>query len=831
LPIRTLFLVCMSALATMAGALGLLLLAHSLSQYRFATRVERAVEVGSLLFTVADRLSAMIPTVGQLLFDDAAADQAALRRVADAQRAFDQSAMLARTRIAAARSPETARQLAIIGAVQADRPPWQTRAAAQLALPRAARDPVFWEQYILGFDPMFEALDSVLDLGDTAAEHEDGLTLDLLDLARQSWLPRVLMGDRSGPVVGRISDSRALDAGLLERIAQANGRLVMRWATIDGLGRRLPAMAGLSDAIAAAHASAAEFDALHGRVVEAGRRGGVYPIAARDYGEHSSATGKMIVKIRDAALRIALTRAAQTRRGAAISVAAVAAALLAIAAGSFVALALLARRIVSPLLSMTHVIERLAERDFAVSIPAVTRSDEIGGLATALEALRQSAIAADHAEARISHMARHDPLTGLANRVLLQEHLERAVMLTGRGNNCAALCIDLDRFKAVNDTFGHPTGDKLLQAVAERLLACARETDVVVRLGGDEFAVLIGELEEPGGAAVLAQRIIRVLCEPFNLDGQTVGIGASVGIALAPQDARTAVGLLKSADTALYRAKIDGRGLFRYFEPDMDTRLQARFEMERDLRQAIDDKRLELVYQPLYTVEKNELCAFEALLRWRHPRHGLIAPGEFIPLAEETGLIVPIGRWVLRRACAEAANWPDNVKLAVNLSAVQFRSKQLVATVSDALADAGLPAARLELEITESLLLQHGAETLATLHALRALGASISMDDFGTGYSSLSYLRSFPFDKIKIDQSFVRDLGEDEESRAIVRAVIGLGRSLGMATTAEGVETQAQLAELRREGCTQVQGFLLGRPVSAAAAREMVGETVPAVVQ
>jgi diguanylate cyclase (GGDEF)-like protein len=821
----------MSALATMAGALGLLLLAHSVSQYRFATRVERAVEVGSLLFTVADRLSAMIPTVGRLMFDDAAADQVSLRRVADAQHAFDQSAMLARMRIAAARSPETARQLAIIGAVQAGRLTWQTRARAQLALPRAARDPVFWEQYILGFDPMFDALDSVLDLGDTAAEHEDGLTLDLLDLARQSWLTRVLMGDRSGPVVGRISDAEALDAGVLERIAQANGRLVMRWATIDGLGRRLPALPGLDEAIAAAHASAAEFDALHTRVVEAGRRGGVYPIAARDYGEHSSATGKMIVKIRDAALRIALTRAAQTRRIAAMSVAAVAAALLAIAAGSSLALALLARRIVLPLLSMTHVIERLAERDFAVSIPAVTRSDEIGGLATALESLRHSAIAADRAEARISHMARHDPLTGLANRVLLQEHLERAVMLTGRGNKCAALCIDLDRFKAVNDTFGHPTGDKLLQAVAERLLACAREADVVVRLGGDEFAVLIGELEEPGGAAVLAQRIIRVLCEPFNLDGQTVGIGASVGIALAPQDARTAVGLLKSADTALYRAKTDGRGTFRYFEADMDTRLQARFEMERDLREAIHENRFELAFQPLYDLERNTLCGFEALLRWRHPAHGLISPAEFIPLAEETGLIVPIGTWVMRRACAEAAHWPAHVKVAVNLSAVQFKSKVLVQTVSDALADAGLPATRLELEITESVLLTESPETLATLHALRDLGASISMDDFGTGYSSLSYLRSFPFDKIKIDQSFVRGLGEAEHSRAIIRAVVGLGRSLGMLTTAEGVETQAQLAHLRHEGCDQVQGFLLSRPVSAAAARLLVSNASPAMAR
>jgi diguanylate cyclase (GGDEF)-like protein len=421
-------------------------------------------------------------------------------------------------------------------------------------------------------------------------------------------------------------------------------------------------------------------------------------------------------------------------------------------------------------------------------------------------------------------MARHDALTGLPNRVLLQERMDHAVMMTGRGQKCAVLCLDLDRFKAVNDTFGHPTGDRLLQAVAERLLACVRETDVVSRLGGDEFAVLMGELEEPPGAGVLAQRIIRLLCEPFDLGGQTVSIGASVGIALAPQDARTAVGLLKSADTALYRAKMDGRGMFRYFESDMDERLQARFEMERDLRAAIADDRLELAFQPLYNVERNELCAFEALLRWRHPARGLISPAEFIPLAEETGLIVPIGAWVLRRACREAAHWPDHVKVAVNLSVVQFKGDALVRTVGAALAEAGLPATRLELEITESVLLVENAETLATLHALRNLGASISMDDFGTGYSSLSYLRRFPFDKIKIDQSFVRDLGEGEESRAIVRAVVGLGRSLGMVTTAEGVETQAQLAQLRREGCTQVQGYLMSRPVTATAARQLLAD-------
>ncbi len=816
----------MAALAGMAGGLGVWLLAHAVTQYRFASRVAVAVNVSGLLFTAADRLAAVRPVVAGLLAAEPPADAAALRRVAAAQQAFDDVATQAQARIAQLANPDVAKQLAIIRTVRASRAPWRERVAEMLARPRAARDPAFFEQYILGFDPMFDALDSALDLGDMAAEHQDGLTMDPLDLARQSWLTRVLISDRTGPLVARVYAGQPLDGAVLERVARADGRLATRWATIEALARRLPALPGLAPTIAAAHAATRAFEALTRDVIEAGRQGGVYPIAPVAFGEQSVATGTAMVQIRDAALRHAAVQAERTRRAAALSVAIIAAALLLIAAVTIAVLMLLARRIVSPLLSMTKVIGSLARREFAVAIPATTRTDEIDGMAVALEALRQSAIAAERAEARISHMARHDALTGLPNRVLLAERMDHAVMMTGRGQTCGVLCLDLDRFKAVNDTFGHPTGDRLLRAVAERLLACVRETDVVSRLGGDEFAVLLGDLDEPSGAGVLARRIIRVLSDPFELGGQTVGIGASVGIALAPQDARTATALLKSADTALYRAKTDGRGTFRYFESEMDARLQARFELERDLRAAIQDERLELAFQPLYDVERNALCAFEALLRWRHPVHGLISPAEFIPLAEETGLIVPIGAWVLRQACREAAQWPAQVKVAVNLSVVQFKGGALAQTVADTLAETGLAATRLELEITESLLLVENAETLATLHALRGLGASISMDDFGTGYSSLSYLRRFPFDKIKIDQSFVRDLGDGAEARAIVAAMVGLGRSLGIVTTAEGVETQAQLEQLRREGCTQVQGYLMSRPVNAAAARQMLADAM-----
>ncbi|WP_428488377.1 putative bifunctional diguanylate cyclase/phosphodiesterase [Rhodopila sp.] len=424
-------------------------------------------------------------------------------------------------------------------------------------------------------------------------------------------------------------------------------------------------------------------------------------------------------------------------------------------------------------------------------------------------------------EAQIVYMARYDALTGLPNRVLFNEKMEQALALTGRGQGCAVLCLDLDHFKAVNDTYGHSIGDALLKGVAERLAACVREVDTITRLGGDEFAVLLVGLDRPESAGELAQRIARSLSEPFELDSHSIVAGLSVGIAIAPQDGNTPDKLLKNADTALHRAKQDERGSYRFFEPEMDARLQARMALERDLRQAVRDEAFELAFQPVLNLAANAICSFEALLRWRHPTRGMISPAEFIPLAEETGLIVPIGAWVLRRACAEAKNWPSPVKVAVNLSVVQFKSRSLVETVRQALAASDLPATRLELEITESMLLKNSNDTLAMLHELRDLGASIAMDDFGTGYSSLSYLRSFPFDKIKIDQSFIRDLSKKDDSVAIIRAIVSLGRSLGMVTTAEGVETEDQLAQLRREGCTEIQGYLFSRPTSAENARRM----------
>jgi diguanylate cyclase (GGDEF)-like protein len=384
------------------------------------------------------------------------------------------------------------------------------------------------------------------------------------------------------------------------------------------------------------------------------------------------------------------------------------------------------------------------------------------------------------------------------------------------------LCLDLDQFKAVNDTLGHPIGDALLQAVGARLLECTRETDTVARLGGDEFAIVQAPIDRPIDATIFAERLIGLLEEPFEIAGHHIVIGTSIGIAYAPQDGLDPDQLLKCADLALYRAKGDGRSVYRLFHAGMDAQMQARRILELSLRHALKAGQFELFYQPFIDLQDRTVSGFEALLRWRHPDTGIIPPNEFIPVAEETGLIVPIGEWVLRRACAAAASWAGEMRVAVNLSPVQFRSRDLVATVASALRDAGLAPDRLELEITETVMLQDTDATLATLHHLQGLGVRIAMDDFGTGYSSLSYLRRFPFDRIKIDQSFVHDMCSKQDCGAIVRAVAGLSNELGMATTAEGVETTDQLDAITLAGCTEVQGYLFSPAVPEGAVPDLL---------
>ncbi|MFE1599066.1 sensor domain-containing protein [Methylobacterium sp. ID0610] len=434
------------------------------------------------------------------------------------------------------------------------------------------------------------------------------------------------------------------------------------------------------------------------------------------------------------------------------------------------------------------------------------------------------------AEAQIVHMARHDALTGLPNRALFHEGLSEACGQAGGAT--AVLCLDLDRFKAVNDTLGHAVGDLLLKQVAARLTgAIARAapagTALLARLGGDEFALILRQTSR-GRAGDLGRILIDAVRPDYDIDGKRVSVGLSIGIALGPDDGTDPATLLRAADMALYRAKAAGRGTCCFFAAEMETAIQARRALELDLRLAVAAPQFELHFQPVLALATQRIAGFEALVRWRHPVRGLIPPSEFIPVAEETGLIVPLGEWVLRDACRQAVRWPDDIRVSVNLSPVQFRDAALAQAVLAILAETGLDPRRLELEITESVLLQDSAATLAILHDLQRQGVRIAMDDFGTGYSSLSYLRAFRFDKLKIDRSFVADLTERPDAVAIVRAVTSLGTSLGITTTGEGVETPEQLRHLREAGCTEVQGFLISPPVRADAVPAMLGIPCPA---
>jgi diguanylate cyclase (GGDEF)-like protein/PAS domain S-box-containing protein len=433
-------------------------------------------------------------------------------------------------------------------------------------------------------------------------------------------------------------------------------------------------------------------------------------------------------------------------------------------------------------------------------------------------AIHQDITAQKQAETQITYMARHDGLTSLANRAVLLEKMEEAVArLKRHGNRFMIFMLDLDLFKMVNDSLGHPVGDELLKLVASRLSECLRETDTVARLGGDEFAILATADDNQRDAAIaLAGRLLAAVASPYDLDGHQLNIGTSIGIALAPEHGTEVDQLLKNADLALYKAKSEGRDAYRFFDDAMGVEASTRRAHQIELRNALLNDEFELHYHPIVDIRTGETASIEALIRWRHPQRGMTAPADFIPLAEETGLINPIGDWVLRKACSDAVRWPSHIKVGVNLSAVQFRKANPFDNFRRALDESGLPPERLELEITESVLLQNNVEHVETLHQLRLLGISIVLDDFGTGYSSLSYLRMFPFDKIKIDRSFVHELARNADCAAIVSAVAGLGASLRIGTVAEGIETGDQLLLVHAAGCTHAQGFLFGRPCPAA---------------
>jgi diguanylate cyclase (GGDEF)-like protein len=428
------------------------------------------------------------------------------------------------------------------------------------------------------------------------------------------------------------------------------------------------------------------------------------------------------------------------------------------------------------------------------------------------------------AEARVEHLAHHDIMTGLPNRARLREELETALAdLRQDGVPFAVLVLNLDRFKEINDTLGHAAGDALLLAVSQRIRKCVKRGDMVARLSGDEFAIVQKTSNPVEESIALARRTQEVLGADFELRGCNASVGASVGIAIAPQDGDCADELLKNADLALYKAKSDGRGAFHLFEPELDRKMQARRTLEMELRSAISNGGFQLYYQAIVNLELGQICGFEALIRWKHPERGMISPAEFVPLAEETGLIIPLGEWVIRQACGEAGGWPEEFKVAVNVSPIQFRSPNLADVVIQALASAQMTPNRLELEITESVMLEDEEGTLRMLKRLHNLGVRISLDDFGTGYSSLSLLRKFPFDKIKIDRSFVGDLSPtNADAVALVRSVAQLGVSLGMATTAEGVETKEQAEQVGAEGCTEIQGNYISAPRPAAEIRKLI---------
>jgi diguanylate cyclase (GGDEF)-like protein len=429
-------------------------------------------------------------------------------------------------------------------------------------------------------------------------------------------------------------------------------------------------------------------------------------------------------------------------------------------------------------------------------------------------------------EERMTHLAHHDTLTNLPNRSMFRERLDQALS-DPKDTRLAVFSLDLDRFKAINDTWGHPAGDWLLKCVAERLRRCLRDDiDIVARFGGDEFVIIQFNLKGQGDAERLAKRIVEAIGKPFHDNSRDMHVGISLGIARFPEDGKDAETLLKNADMALYRAKSEGHNLYRFFEPDMDAMVRARRALEADLEAALPHREFELDFQPIMNIASGEVVGAEALMRWHSPTRGLVQPDDFIRVAEETGLVVPLGEWALRKACTTAARWPSGLRIAVNVSAMQIRSGAFARSVISALAYSGVPADRLELEITETVLMDESDTVHKSLRQLRDLGVRIALDDFGTGYSSLGYLRRFPVDKIKIDRSFIRDIDE-RDTAAIVRTIIGLGAQLGITVTAEGVETEAQLDFLRKEGCVEAQGYLIGAPSNAATMQRLLGSATP----
>jgi len=613
-----------------------------------------------------------------------------------------------------------------------------------------------------------------------------------------------------------------LDDGTREKVSELTGAIHLSWDRLRRLSKQAENAPKLDEAIAHIDSTfIKQGEPLYAKMAEAARSGNKPPMDLLAWRAWTIEMLTSILAARDAPIAQAQTDL-EAHRAATVND------ILLTILGTVFLLSILAfvgftleRRVLRPIELLTGKLDLAQSQPDAFDDQDViakysSRTDEIGALARALDKRRRY-------ENEIAHLARHDVLTNLPNRALFRDVLKRAFANRSReGEQVAVLCLDLDRFKPVNDTLGHAVGDELLRQVAQRLSSCVRAGDLAARLGGDEFGIIQSRVEDEGDASALAERVVQSLSGPYDVCGHRVIVGVSVGVAIAAGATGSPDELVHQADLALYRVKADGRQSFSFYHQDMDARVESRRKLEMDLHEAIEKQQFAVHFQPTIRLDDNSVAGFEALLRWKHPERGMVSPAEFIPIAEETGLINEIGQWVLMEACKQAAMWPPHMSVAVNLSPVQFRQTTLPLQIMSALSKSGMEPSRLELEITEAVLLKDSESTQETLRQLRDIGVRIALDDFGTGYSSLSYLSRFQFDKIKIDRSFVNDMNTRNDALSIVRAITSLGTDLGMTVTAEGVETEEQLAQLRNVRCTEVQGFYFSKPKAASDLNEFL---------
>jgi diguanylate cyclase (GGDEF)-like protein len=942
-------------LGLLIGMIGLLLIAVSVEtlldagdSYVSSRKVAALSAISKPLLTSLIAARVERGTLANALIGENPIDADSVHVIADARREADTSYAQAMGGLAHTDLPGLADIAATLRASHAAAAALRARADAAVRQPAAARDPAIMRDEPVVFQRWVDATLAASEFVEPALMLTDPRIDQLLSIKRAAWAIRSSGGLIMNRSEAAVSSGHPWGAADIAAARENRGRVLQAWTTISAAMARSDAPAAIKAAAMAAERDfLGFFNGEEKGYVDRLEAGGMLTIGFAELQRRDTVAAVAIATVARTALSIMVQVADDAAKRAATILLLHAAALAAAVGLVGGALALVRRRIIGPLQSMTDTMRRLAAQDVSVDIPSLGRGDEIGAMAAAVQVFKDSiaeglVIAAERertrstmhvqnirfaaalgnmsqtlcmfdaadrlvvgqarlaellgiasdalaprlplaaadlptadaravfatmarlraegrrgsdvqtladgrtlsvsyasmqddgwlvtledvteqrlAEARIVHLAHHDVLTGLANRVLFHDRLGEAVLRCRRGARSAVLYLDLDHFKAVNDTLGHPVGDALLRAAAGRLREQLRDTDTIARLGGDEFAILLADVTEPEQTSSVTSRLIEAISAPYVFGSEQVVIGTSVGIALIPDDADDAEQIMKCADMALYHAKTEGRGRFRFFEAGMDARMQARRALDLDLRAALAEDQFQLHYQPQINLATGMVSGFEALVRWAHPRRGMVSPGDFIPLAEETGFIVPLGRWVLQHACADAVTWPGAPKVAVNISPVQFGSRSLVEDVTAVLAATGLDPHRLEIEITETVMLEDIDSVLAILCQLRDLGVGVALDDFGTGYSSLSHLRRFPFSKVKIDRSFIDGLGKGGDCDTIVAALVDLCERLGMATTAEGVETAAQLEQIAAFNCTEGQGYFFSRPRRADQVAEL----------